>query len=132
MSKATKRVRRIVKVQQEMHRLAEWRQAELVRRENELKAAQEEIVQVFNDHDKLYGVVIEPMARKLKSLAGEETRVIRDREAQDRRVVEEAVRLKRAERMAARVEEDARHAEEKQSLRDLIEQIGGSGGASFP
>jgi hypothetical protein len=119
------KVRRIKRLQGELHKLAEWRLAQLAQRERGLAEQQEALVASLNDEDQLHGLFVGSMARRLKSLAGEAERVRAMREVQSGRVLDEAKRLKRADLMAGRIESDERREAEKRDLLRLIEALAG-------
>ena len=72
------------------------------------------------------------MAGRLNRLAVEADKITRAEIAQQKRVREEALRLKRAERMAGRLDLVARRNLEKRGFRDLLEGIGRDKDASLP
>jgi hypothetical protein len=117
------KLRRIKRLQGDLHRLAEWRLAQLAQRERGLAEQQQALITTLNDEDHLHGMFVASMARRLKSLAGETERVRAMLEAQSGRVLDEAKRLKRAELMAGRVESDDRREAEKRDLLHLIEAL---------
>ena len=63
-----------------MHRLAEWKLAELDREKAELAAGQEQLVGALNDDSALQGLFVEAMARRLSG-AGPRDRPGRTRRA---------------------------------------------------
>jgi len=119
------KVLRIKRLQGELHKLAEWRLAQLARRERGLAEQQEALVASLNGEDQLHGLFVASMARRLKSLAGETERVRAMIETQSGRVLDEAKRLKRADLMADRVETDERREAEKRDLLHLIDALAG-------
>lgn len=125
-----RKVRRIVEVQEELHRLAEWRLAHLGRQEDELREQQEELVRSLNGDSALHGLFVANMARSLRRLAAETERVVGAREAQRRRVHDEAMRLKRTERVEKRLERSEREAEEKRDLQAFLEGLANKSDAS--
>lgn len=118
-----RKIRRIQRVQEDLHRLAEWRLAVLAREERALAERQEALIASLNEDDVLHGLFVEAMARRLKSLAGEAERLRAAQEAQTERVLDEARRLKRAERMGDRAAADHRRGAEKRDLQALIEAM---------
>lgn len=119
------KVRRIKRLQGDLHKLAEWRLAQLAQRERGLAQQQEALVASLNEDDQLHGLFVASMARRLKTLAGETERVRAMLEAQSGRVLDEAKRLKRADLMAGRVETDERREAEKRDLLHLIDALAG-------
>lgn len=127
------KIRRIQAVQAELHRLAEWRLASLARKQEELATEQTVLIASLNDEDQLHGLFVGAMARRLRALAGETERVKVAREAQADRVLDEARRLKQAERMVDRASVDHRREAEKRELQALVEALlARRGDASLP
>jgi len=118
-----RKIRRIQRVQEDLHRLAEWRLSVLAREERVLAERQEALIASLNEDDVLHGLFVEAMARRLKTLAGEAERLRAAQEVQTERVLDEARRLKRAERMGDRAAADHRRGSEKRDLAALIEAL---------
>src|SRR6187397_2587451 len=118
MDDRLRKMKRIQDVQARLHQVAEQNLIRLQREQRELKQAQVDIV--------------DAMAGRLNRLAVESEKVTRAEIAQERRVREEALRLKRAERMSGRLDLVARRNLEKLGFRDLLEGIGHDKDASLP
>ena len=127
-----RKIRRIQRVQEDLHRLAEWRLATLAREERVLAERQEALIASLNDEDELHGLFVEAMARRLKALAGEAERVHAAHEVQADRVLDEARRLKRAERMGDDAAAAHRRGTEKRDLQTLIETLAVRGDRGRP
>jgi hypothetical protein len=102
MNRRLRKIERLLALQEQLHRLAEWKLAALDRKKAELASDQASLVGALNRDDPLHGVFIEAMARRLNALAREADRVNRARAAASRRLTEEGLTLKRAERMTVR------------------------------
>lgn len=123
MADRLKKLRRIQAVQADLHKLAEWRLAVLARKEQELAEDQEALIGTLNSDDSLHGLFVPAMARRLRALAGETEVVRAARETQTERVLEEAKRLKRTERMSDRAAVDHARESEKVELQRLVEGL---------
>lgn len=132
MADRTKKVARILKVQQDMQKLADWRLAMLRREAGELAVAQEEIVAVFNDDDRLHGILIDPMARRLRQLAAEAHRVKVETAAQEHRVLAQTRKLKQTERLLERTAQEEERARERRELEALLDAVLAKRDASLP
>ncbi|MQT12736.1 hypothetical protein [Segnochrobactrum spirostomi] len=132
MADRTKKVARILKVQQDMQKLADWRLATLRREAGELAVAQEEIVAVFNDDDRLHGILIDPMARRLRMLAAEADRVKVETVAQEQRVLVQSRKLKQTERLLERTTQEEERARERRELEALLDAVLAKRDASLP
>lgn len=120
------KLRRIAAVQHKLHRIEEFRLAELQRRSAELRADEAALVGTFNDDDTFAGLFVDAMASQLKRIAQEAGRVAVSQARQGDVVRDAALRLKRTERQADRMSREERRAEERQLLRDLIDALGAS------
>jgi hypothetical protein len=132
MDDRLRKMKRIQEVQTRLHQVAEQNLIRLQRERAELKQAQVDIVEALNADDAFHGLFVDAMAGRLNRLAIESEKVTRAEIAQERRVREEALRLKRAERMAGRLDLVARRNLEKLGFRDLLEGIGRDKDASLP
>ena len=132
MEKRQKRARRLLDVLSQMHRIEEHRKRELQRRYDELERSQREVIHALNTDDALYGLFIDNSARYLKSLALEAKRIANARDAQSRRVLERATRMKTAERLTHVLDERATRSSQQRELFDIIERYTGKRSASLP
>jgi len=122
MSERAQKAHRVLDVQRQLHRIEEWRMSDLQRRLDELEGEQQSLIRALNDDAALQGLFIDTMARRLRSLAEETTRVGRERDAQAARLAEHAARVACAERLCATLDWEAVRAGEKARLLDSIER----------
>jgi hypothetical protein len=130
MRKRLKKMERLVKVQEKLHQAAEWKLAELAREQAELTASRRSLVEALNEDDAFHGLFVDAMARRLRLLSRESDRV---REAETRQsavVREEAMRLKRSERLSDKLGREQRRALEKRDFQELLEALARKGDAS--
>jgi hypothetical protein len=132
MRQRLKKIDRLVKVQQHLHKNAELRLASLQRQESELKTAQKEMLQTMSDSDILHGLFVDIMANRLKALAIEESRAQAAIVEQRAVTVEKALQVKRTEKVFSRLKQDSRRLEEKKDLVAILEMIAQKGSASLP
>lgn len=118
------KLKRIAAVQAKLHRIEEFRLAEMQRRSAELAREEETLVATFNDDDTFAGVFVAAMARQLRRIAQESTRVETSKATQAGVVRDAALRLKRTERHADRMAQSVRRDDERRLLRELIEALG--------
>ncbi|MFG1421486.1 hypothetical protein [Roseixanthobacter liquoris] len=112
--------RRIVAVRAQMHRTAEWELARIRREQAELEQNRAGVMETLNST--LFGpLLVDMVSRTLKRLSLEATRLAADAEAQAERVQAQAFALKRAERMAERVERETRAHEDRKAFQELAE-----------
>ena len=109
------KAKRVLKVQEQLHEIAEWRLAGLQRRATEVREAQASLMETLNDEAPLHGLFVEPAARRLRALAVQESEVKQEQERQAQVVLDHAMSVKRTERMVATLAIDARRALEKKA-----------------
>lgn len=132
MTERGRKLRRIVAVQQKLHRLEEYRLADLRRRSDELRRDEESLVAALNDDQAFAGLFVDAMASHLGRLGREAVRVADAEEKQSARVRDAALRLKRTERFTRRAATDERREDEKHALKELLERLPvGRGDASL-
>lgn len=118
-----KKMQRIMQAQARLHQLEELKLVRLEREEARLKGEQETIIQSLNEDGALHGLFVEAMSRRLTALARETGAVHRAQEAQSRRVIEEALRLKRSERITGKLSRQHKSAVEKKVFEDILDGI---------
>lgn len=114
---------RILGVQQQLHRIEEWRLADLERTLRDLAAAEQDLIRALNEDDALQGLFIDATARRLASIAEEAARVGKERTAQEQRLLEEAARKGLAERLAQAADREVAQAADRRALIDAIERF---------
>jgi phosphoenolpyruvate synthase/pyruvate phosphate dikinase len=127
-----KKIERIGTVQKRLHQLAEWKLAQLDREKAELVDGQKALIEALNQDEHLQGLFVEAMARRLNALARETDRVNQARVAQNQRLVEEGLRLKRTERMSAGARREYRELLKKHGFETLLQTLAGIDKASLP
>src|SRR6185295_16504834 len=116
------KMHRILDVQQQLHRIEEWRLADLDRALLALAASEQELIRALNEDDALQGLFIDATARRLASIAEQAARVGKEKTAQEQRLLEHAARKVCAERLAQAVDREVAQAAEKRALVDAIER----------
>jgi len=131
MKRRLETVKRILAVHQQLQKRAEARLAELQRQEFGLVEQERELVQFLNGDLMPSGAFATSVSRRFRSLAARLALVRHAKEAQERQLLEQLRRLKRAERVADTLLRDNRVVEERKSLADLIESAVGRSSASL-
>ena len=126
MSAQARKIHRILDVQQQLYRIEEWKLADLERTLERLAASERGVIGALNEDDALQGLFIDAMARRLRSLAEEASRVGQEKEAQAARLLEHAARKICAERLAEAVDRQVVRATDKKLLLDTIERFTGA------
>jgi hypothetical protein len=126
MSTRAQRTRRVLALQEQLHRVEHWKLLDLQRRIAELDSQRRELIAALNDSDALQGLFLDATARRLMSIAREADEVGREERQQIARVGEHAVRVACAERLSEAVAGQAARADEKQALREVIDRLVGA------
>ena len=132
MDKRLDKAIRLLSVQEQLHKMAEWKSAALQRQAAELQRAQATLIQTLNDDDTLHGLFVDARSRRLQALAGEEAQVKEAQEAQAKVVFDKAMQVKRTERMVTSLTAEHRRAQEKKDYLLLLDRLMSKSGASLP
>src|SRR6185436_11636648 len=97
MDKRAERTRRVLTIQEQLHRVERWKLLELQRRATELDALRRELIAALNDNDALQGLFLDATARRLMSIAQQVDEMRRQEQAQLARVSERVTRVACAE-----------------------------------
>ena len=118
-----RRMQRLLKVQEQLHRIEEWRLAEARQEHEAIVRDQEELIQSLNADGGLQGLFLDATSRRLKKLATRERESGEAKDAQAERVLAEGARRGVAERLFAAATREARRAEEESQLQDATERV---------
>ena len=124
MAAEFRKVHRILALQQQLHRIEQWRLADLQIREEELAAEQTDLIAALNEDNALQGLFIDSMARRLQSLSDEEAKTGQAKEVQAVHLLDQASRLVCAERLAEAADLEEMRSNEKKELAEAIERLG--------
>jgi hypothetical protein len=126
------KARRILAALEQLHRVEQWKMADLEQRLAELEQAQVELIGALNDSNALHGLFIDATARRLSTTAEEAERVARAKEVQALKLKEHAARVKMSERLTLDREQDAVREREAKELMDIVEQTVNGKPTSLP
>lgn len=121
-----RRMERLLKVQEQLHRIEEWRLVEAQQQLDRVVRDQEELIRSLNAEnglEGLQGLFLDTAARRLKSLAAEELASGEAKDAQAERVMAEGARRGVAERLFAAATRAARRVEEENQLQETTERV---------
>jgi hypothetical protein len=127
MTARARKMQRILAVQQQLHKIAQWRLTDLHTRLEQLTADQRDLIAALNEDEALQGLFIDGMARRLQSLADAASKTAEETQVQSVRLLEQAGRLACAERTAAAADLAALRADERKGLLETIERLADSG-----
>jgi hypothetical protein len=132
MDKRLRKTTRLLKVQEQLHKIAEWNLIGLQRRAKELQDAQETLIHTLNNDEVLHGLFVESRARRLQTLAGEASQVEIAREEQRKIALERAMQVKRTERIVDSIAVEHRRTVEKKDYLALLDGLATKNDASLP
>jgi Lhr-like helicase len=112
---------RLRAVQRQLHRIEEWKLSEIERRLVKIEETRDELLAALDRDEALQSLFHVACARRLAALAREGEEAGRNREAQKTTILEQASRLKAADRIAANLMEVERRAAQRTLLLELIE-----------
>ncbi|RDI50405.1 hypothetical protein [Microvirga subterranea] len=132
MDKRLQKTKRLLKVQEQLHQIAEWKLASLQRQVAELQNTQHALIATLNDDQLLHGLFVEARSRRLQTLAAEEGRVKVAEAEQKKAALDHAMQVKRTERMVETLSVEYRRAVEKKDYLALLDSLATKTDASLP
>ena len=126
-----RKIKRILALQRQLHRLSQWRLGELQRQEDAIQGKQRDLIGALNDDGRLQGLFVAAMAKRLSSLADEGARVAGLKKVQTEDVWAHARRVRQSERLADVLSVARRRDNEKKEREDLTERVAARPDASF-
>ena len=121
MQSRIKSLRRILAVQKDLQKLAEWKLAQLQRKELDLQKDQERLVTYLDEDHAFTPTYAKTIAARLHSLAAERQKTVIEKQLQTERVLEQVRRVGQAERRVEATAEILRRTEERRELAETIE-----------
>ncbi len=122
MSARIRKARRLAALQDQLHRASEWKLAGIRTDISENEGTRTALLSTLTD-DTLGPLLVEVAARRLKAVAQERVALGQAEDAQKGKVLEEAQRLKRAERMLDKVKAADALARDKADFDTLLDQV---------
>lgn len=127
-----KKIERVLAVQEQLHRLAQWKMAALERKKAENVQGQAGLLSALNADNELHGLFVDAMTRRLAALARDAERLERARRAMEQKLSEEGLKLKRTEKMTHRVRREDTLGRDKRLFQDILETLAKARDASLP
>jgi hypothetical protein len=122
MKKRLNSLEKISQLQAKLHDLTVWRLAAIEQQRGALETAERAMIEAM-DRDVIgHGALAAAATRRLRSIGKEIATAKANCEAQSRRVVEQAARVKIAERLFDDADAEYRAKKERKDLGDLIER----------
>jgi hypothetical protein len=116
-------VKRVLAVQTQMHRLAQWKLAELERLEDTLRDNQERLLRFLDEEQSYTALFGDTVMRRLRNIGEQKAQVTVAKTEQADRTLEESKRTGRMQRMADDLSEEARRELDRLELREILERI---------
>jgi hypothetical protein len=132
MPRNAKRAERLVDAMRKLHRVEELKKIELQRQMSELRRNEEDILARINLDEAFEAMMMQTSARYLRSLAREAEKVSQSQERQSARLLDQAGKLRRAEKLRDKIAEHRARQENDKHLNEVIERYGGKGSTSLP
>jgi hypothetical protein len=117
------RMRRIVRVQEQLHRAEERLLAEAQAARDGLKQDETDLIALLNSEDGLAGLFMDATVNRLRSVAEQLIHANMHVAAQSQKVIETGSRLKTAERLLKEAERAQRREAEQQQLGEATERL---------
>ena len=116
-------LRRILAVQSQLKRRAEWKLADLESKGQEIDKSQQEVIAALNADHNLHGLFVETMSRNLAALAKRSDAVRAAAEVERQELRERSGMVRQAERRARIVDQENRRVRERTRLEDIIDEL---------
>lgn len=121
--KKSRKLARIQCVQQQIYQRAEVDLSAIRSRAEQIKRDQHEVLQALNTDEHLQGLFVEVIAGRLRRLSGEAHAVNVAIQAQQLRVLDCGLKMKRTEKLLDRTLGEERALDEKATLADITELL---------
>jgi len=121
MTDQLRRSRRILAVQSQLDRLAQWSLIDLQSRAAVLEDQQRGLIRFLSEELTIAEIFSSTMMRRLQTLAEMLATIASEQDAQRDRHLEERSRLRRAKAIVATLESEAQHKDELRQLAEAIE-----------
>jgi hypothetical protein len=132
MKARDRKIKRIVAVQEQLHRMAEWQLLESQAKERELQDRQLRLLETFNGEGKLSELVAEATSRNLRRASVEHGVLTKTMERQAAAALDEARKLKHALKMADAAAGRTLRAQERRVLEDVVERMAARSAGALP
>lgn len=131
MRQRLKSLQRLLSVQKDLHRMAEWRFAALERQLYVLRGEQKRLLSYLDDERLFTLAYSQSILERLRALEEAKARLTHQRDEQSRILLEDARRMGQVAHAAEAVAEHCRRDDEKRELDEAIDAALNRLGASF-
>ncbi|HRO50524.1 MAG TPA: hypothetical protein PLW75_10335 [Hyphomicrobium sp.] len=130
MRDRVKNLKRVLKVQKQLHALEELKYVRLQQKVLQCQEEQRDLTNSLSSDDALHGLFLDMTVRRVQALRLEEARLAPLVEAQLRVLSEHSARLSNSERLSAELGEELKRNDERLELEQLLEAGFAQSGAS--
>lgn len=126
-----KSLQRIKAVQKQRHRMEEWRQVRLAHEERALREAQTKLLDALNSDHPLHGLFLAGLGRRLGAMGRELDSLKASQRQQAVKTLEQARRLKVAEKFVRSAAQSVQEEERRESFYDYLDRYIDDDGSSL-
>lgn len=130
MRDRVKNLKRVLKVQKQLHALEELKYVRLQQKVLQCQEEQRDLTNSLSSDDALHGLFLDMTVRRVQALRLEEARLAPLVETQLRVLSEHSARLSNSERLSAELGEELKRNDERLELEQLLEAGFAQSGAS--
>lgn len=123
MSERLRRARRVLAVQAQLDRLAEWSLIDIKAQAAALEDTQRNLICFMSEESAVAGLFSTLMIHKLQAVAEKLATLVKEQEVQKARQLDERRRLRHAGRMVAKLESDEQRKDAACQLAEAIEAV---------
>jgi len=123
MTDRLRAMQRVLKVQKQLHRLAQWKLTGLEQQEEALNGRQEHLLRFLDEEGSYTALFGEALMRRLRNVGEEKAKVLAAKQEQANQTLEESRRLGRMRNMVDELGDEARVEADRDDLRDILELI---------
>jgi signal transduction histidine kinase len=123
MTDRLRAMQRVLKVQTQLYRLAQWKLTGLERKEDALSDRQQHLLRFLDEEGSYTALFGEALMRRLRNVGEEKTKVLAAKQEQANQTLEESRRLGRMRNMVEDLGEEARIETDREDLRDILELL---------
>jgi DNA polymerase/3'-5' exonuclease PolX len=126
-----KSLQRIKAVQKQRHRMEEWRQVRLAHEEQALREAQAKLLDALNSDHPLHGLFLAGLGRRVGAMGRELDSLQASQRQQAVKTLEQARRLKVAEKFVRTAAQSVEEEERRESFYDYLDRYIDDDGSSL-
>jgi DNA polymerase/3'-5' exonuclease PolX len=126
-----KSLQRIKAVQKQRHRMEEWRQVRLAHEEQALREAQAKLLDALNSDHPLHGLFLAGLGRRVGAMGRELDSLQASQRQQAVKTLEQARRLKVAEKFVGIAAQSVEEEERRESFYDYLDRYIDDDGSSL-